>query len=156
MTDSVLAKLDEAFSYSFTDTEACLYADIDMATLYRYCDRNPGYAIKKEALKRRPNILAKRNLTDALKERDKETSKWWLERKAKDEFALRSEVTGRDGQNVPIFIVGGGFLPPNESITPPPEGSIVPSLGEIQGTYLAPPSAEDDDSDNGTGPAKSA
>lgn len=38
-TDSVLALLKEAFEWGCTDREACLHAEVDEATLYRYQGR---------------------------------------------------------------------------------------------------------------------
>jgi len=47
-------KLLDAFSYSFTDEEACVYADISKKTLYNYCDKNPKFLHQKELLKKKP------------------------------------------------------------------------------------------------------
>ena len=39
------------------------------------------------------------------KDTKKENSKWWAERKMKDEFSTRSELTAKDGE--PISLLGG-------------------------------------------------
>lgn len=62
MTPETLEKLELAFWNSFTDEEACLHAEIDPKTLYRYCNENPAFASKKEILKKKPNLKAKMNL----------------------------------------------------------------------------------------------
>jgi len=101
MTPEVVEKLEKAFTNSFTDAQACLYVGIDKKTLYNYCEKNPSFSTKKEVLKRTPDLKAKMNILDALNSKDPivnlPTSKWWAERKIKDEFSLRTEQTGKDG-----------------------------------------------------------
>lgn len=43
ITSEILTKLEFAFAHSFTDTEACLYANISPRTLYRYTEENPEF-----------------------------------------------------------------------------------------------------------------
>lgn len=92
MTDDVLAKLENAFSLGHTDEEACLIAEIDHSTLYRYCQENPDFARKKELLKNHPKIKARRNIMQGINDGNVELSKWYLERKAKEEFSIKQEV----------------------------------------------------------------
>ena len=92
MTPELLGKLEEAFARGVTDSEACIYVDIAMSTLYDYCVLNPDFAEKKENLKKNLNMRAKINLHDKIYEGDKDVSKWWLERKAKEEFSLKTET----------------------------------------------------------------
>lgn len=93
MTEEVLAKLEQAFMDGHTDEEACLIGEIDHSTLYRYCQQNPDFARKKELLKNNPKIKARRNILQQINAGDVELSKWYLERKAKDEFSIKQEVT---------------------------------------------------------------
>ncbi len=96
--ESVLSKLVFAFAHSFTDEEACLYADIAPKTLYRYIENNEEFWQQKEALKKSPNIRAKLNWVKKMEEEDYWASKDWLERKSKDEFSLKQEInTKLDG-----------------------------------------------------------
>lgn len=97
--DSVLAKLEAAYKVGANDTEACEYAEIDPATLYRYFKKNEDFCKKKTAWKSRPTLKAKftvyKNLDDPklaldyLKLRD-------------DEFStkVKSEVTNLTPQIV--------------------------------------------------------
>jgi hypothetical protein len=94
----VLAKLEEGFVRGLSDREACLYAGIHPATLYRFCEDHPDFRDRKELLKDRPKVLAKLNIYDALKDKDKDTSRWYAERRIKDEFSTRSELTAKDGE----------------------------------------------------------
>lgn len=92
MTPEAIGKLEQAFAIGATDLEACLFADIGKDVLYDYINRNPEFHDRKEALKRKPVLLAKTNIIKNLQNADIDTSKWYLERKARDEFATRQEV----------------------------------------------------------------
>ena len=93
MTEETVNKLEQGFAMGFTDEEACLYANISKQTLYDYCKKNPKYIDRKEELKNHPKILAKTNVYNALKDNKKvEDSKWYLERKVKEEFSQRTET----------------------------------------------------------------
>lgn len=97
MTQEKIAKLEEAYLLGLTDTEACLYSDIAPSTLYEYCQKNPGFSERKEQLKENVKMRAKLNITGSIMNGDKPLSQWYLERKAKNEFSIRSEITGADG-----------------------------------------------------------
>lgn len=99
MTPETLEKLKNGFLMGFSDSEACLYAEINPATLYNYQKENPEYIEYKEQLKENPKMIAKTTVYNRLS-RDVDTSKWYLERKSKNEFAQRSELTGKDGEDL--------------------------------------------------------
>ena len=86
ITNKTLAKLEDAFLLGHTDQEACIIAGIDEATLYRYCDKNPNFARKKELLKQNPKISARRAIVKAIQKGDISLAKWYLERKSQGEF----------------------------------------------------------------------
>lgn len=87
----VLAKLEQAFAMGCSDSEACVFADINMATLYRYQQHNPEFSNRKKLLKDKPVLKARSIVVNALNKNDKEVAKWYLERKRKDEFSLKVE-----------------------------------------------------------------
>lgn len=91
MTPEKLDKLREGFMMGFSDEEACAYADIGKSTLYNYQNENKEYLEQKEAWKQNPILKAKTNIISALNEKDREISKWYLERKKKEEFSTKSE-----------------------------------------------------------------
>ena len=95
MTTETVNKLEEVFALGGTDEEACFYADISKQTLYSYQDKNPEFIDRKEALKQRPFLKARQTIVKNLDTLQGAT--WYMERKKKNEFALRTEVTGRDG-----------------------------------------------------------
>lgn len=110
INDSVIAKLELAFSYGFNDWEACLYSEISEATLYRYIEKNPKFWEKKEILKNKPKIKAKMNVLEKLNEKDIDTSKWYLERRSKDEFSLKTESENKITAEISISKEWEGLL----------------------------------------------
>jgi hypothetical protein len=85
ITPEVLAKLEQAFSMGCTDLEACGYADISTASLYKYQIANPEFIERKERLKSRPVLKARTAIVNSFNEIE---NAWkYLERKSKDEFA---------------------------------------------------------------------
>lgn len=103
MTPEVIAKLEEAFAWGCSDIEACLWADIDSRTLYKYQEKNPKFIQRKAELKETPILLARKSVVTNLS-KDKELAMKFLERKVKKEFSLRQELTGADGKNfIPIL-----------------------------------------------------
>lgn len=105
MTPEVIAKLEEAYAWGCTDPEACLWADIAPATLYKYQEKHPEFTERKKELQETPIMLSRKNIINALQRGDRETAKWMLERKKKNEFSTRSEMTGKDGKDLPTPIL---------------------------------------------------
>ena len=101
MTEEIIAKLEEGFIKGLTDREACLFADIHPATLYRYCQDNPDFSERKELLKEQVKMRAKINIAEGIEKNDKPLSQWYLETKGKnDGFSKRNEITGKDGEEI--------------------------------------------------------
>lgn len=94
-----IEKLEEAFKLGCTDEEACLNADISTQALYKYQERNPKFLERKRLLKNNPFVLARTSIINAFKD-DPNLALKYMERKKKDEFSLRQELTGADGEPV--------------------------------------------------------
>ncbi len=92
MTPEMISKLEDWFMMWLTDVECSLYANIWTSTLYDYCKANPWFSVRKEELKNNLKMVAKTNLNRSIKDWDKTDSKWYLERKDKNEFSLKTEV----------------------------------------------------------------
>lgn len=82
----VLQKLEDAFALGLSDKEACFKAGISCQTLYNFQKKNDWFVERKEALKNSPVITAKINVVSGLNDGDIDLSKWYLERRCKDEF----------------------------------------------------------------------
>lgn len=90
MTPEVIQKLEEAFAWGCSDTEACLWADIATKTLYVYQEKNPQFAQRKADLKETPILIARKSVVMGMK-RDPKLSMDYLSRKRKDEFSTKSD-----------------------------------------------------------------
>ena len=88
-----LTKLEEGFKNGLNDKEACQYAGITERQLYYYEQTHEDFDSRKQLLKENVKAVAKLNVADAIKNKDVEVSQWYLERKAKDEFSPRTELT---------------------------------------------------------------
>lgn len=104
MTPDVIAKLKEGFSQGFSIANACIWADISADVYFDYCKIHPEFSDYCKALKQKPLIKSILVINKALNEGDVSTAKWYAERKAKDEFSLRNEITGEDGEPVQVKI----------------------------------------------------
>lgn len=102
MTKDVLEKLEHAFAMGCTDLEASCYADIDPKSLYNYQKKDEDFLRRKEKLKQNPFMLARKNVHNALADGDKDMSKWFLERKKKDEFSTKYITEG--SQDIKIIL----------------------------------------------------
>lgn len=86
ITKNILQKLEQAFLLWFTDSEACIYANIKERTFYNYCKENEDFYRRKELLKHNLKMQAKTVIYEAITEKqDLQTAKWYLE-KTSDEF----------------------------------------------------------------------
>lgn len=91
MTPELVNKLETAFSMGCTDLEACLFANISKQTLYNYQDKNPEFVDRKAMLKEKLILKARSVIAESLNKKDENTAKWYLERKAKNEFSTKVE-----------------------------------------------------------------
>jgi hypothetical protein len=85
MTDVVIAKLEQAFSFGCSDREACLYACIDPKTLYRYLNENPEFRQRRDLLKETPVLLARQSVINGFK-KDHWVAWEYLKSRKPDEF----------------------------------------------------------------------
>ena len=104
MTEEVVKKLVACFSNGFSDQLACDHVGITKQTLYNYCDKNPEFLTIKERLKKNPVAAATLNIVKAIDSGDVKASQWYLERKCKDEFSIRTEVEKKEQAVKKVFI----------------------------------------------------
>ena len=121
--DTVIAKLESAFSIGCTDKEACMQADISPSALYNYQKNNPDFQERKDMLKEKLVLAARNTVSNVIQEKeiiklqDKgvvkssnvpteralKTSQWYLERKKKSEFAPQVNGIVDDGKGEGIL-----------------------------------------------------
>lgn len=104
MTEAVVAKLEYGFMKGLNVTECCHYADISRNCFYEYLEKNPEFKDRIEELKSSPSTRAKLNVVEAIENGDTDLSKWWLERRNKDEFSTKQEVSADVSSDVTISI----------------------------------------------------
>lgn len=113
INNEVIDKLRQAYLIGATNAEACGYADIGERTLYDYLEKNPEFSQKIENWKNEPILKAKTTIVKGLN--DIKNAQWYLERKRKAEFAVRQEMTGADGKDLPAPILGGNSVQRDDS-----------------------------------------
>lgn len=94
ITPEKLEKLEEAFKLGCNNREACFYADIAESTFYDFLKEYPEFSEKINVWKEYEKIKARMVVHKALEHGDKDMAKWYLERKAKDEFSTKQEFGG--------------------------------------------------------------
>lgn len=102
MTPETIDKLRQAFLIGATKEEASGYAGISKVTLYSYIEKHPEFVNEIEKWQNEPILKAKTTVVKNLD--DTKNAQWYLERKAKAEFAPRQEHTGADGNAIQAII----------------------------------------------------
>ena len=89
MTPDRVNKLKYVFALDGTIEEACTYAEISKQTYYDWLKAKPELVDQFNKLRDDPVLKARKTSIDALDEPNH--AHWYLERKRKKEFALRTE-----------------------------------------------------------------
>lgn len=97
ITPKVELELTQYIIDGASNAEACRLANISEDTFYRKTKSDTDFADKMETAKNSTILQAKRVLRKAIEDGDKQVAGWYLERKKKDEFAQRTELTGSEG-----------------------------------------------------------
>lgn len=106
--EEIVSKLEYAFRDGAHIYEACDMAGISKETYYQWLKDKPGFLTKMEEAREYITEIAQAVVARSItKRKDPETAKWWLERRKKDKFSTRSELTGKDGKDLPAPILGG-------------------------------------------------
>lgn len=101
-THEVLQKLEDAFSWGCTDSEACCYANISVRSLYDYCAANEAFSHRKEQLKDMPTMRARRIIDASLKDNDLNTANRVIDRKEGQK--IKQDITS-GGKQINTWIV---------------------------------------------------
>lgn len=104
----IIESLRPFLEMGLSRNKACNSIGLDPTTLSKWVQDDEALSIKLRGWENTMNMLAIANINSALqKEAEiedarKETSKWYLERRMKDEFSTRQENTGKDGEPLKI------------------------------------------------------
>lgn len=102
LTPKVIDKLVHAFQHGYTKTQAFRYSGISKDTYYGAMKSDEEFADKMRRAQDHLGLKARDVVAVAITANDVKTAKWWLERKAKDEYSLRREATGAGGGAVKV------------------------------------------------------
>lgn len=105
LADDIVRKLEDAFGIGATITEACIHAGIVKDTYYRWIKDLPELSDYFEQLQEKPILKARNNVARAIQNGDLDSSWQYLRSKRKDEFSLRTELTGKNGDGIKINVV---------------------------------------------------
>jgi hypothetical protein len=108
LTDENISELEKRFRAGATILEA-IDGIMSEATYHAHRSTNPEFAGRMAVAKDYITEIARGVVAQRIKRGDPEMAKWWLERKNKKEFSLRTEVTGADGTPV-IPILGSASV----------------------------------------------
>ena len=87
VTEEVVRKLESILQLGVNDTTACQYAKISRDTFYDHLKNDPHFSDRIQSAKDLVTIAAGQVVTnDIIVNKDVTSAKWWLERKAPDEF----------------------------------------------------------------------
>lgn len=98
LTEEESKKIEAAFMIDATPKEVVLETGLGYEKVLEWMATGDNHK-RMEELRTRPRWEAKKLVTKASGE-DLKTAQWYLERKAKDEFSNRTELTGRDGKDL--------------------------------------------------------
>lgn len=89
-TTEVLRKIEEVAALDGSVEEMAYYADIHVATLYRYLEAHEDFSDRIKKLRERPILKARQTIVSSLAQ--PEHARWYIERKKKKEFSTRVET----------------------------------------------------------------
>lgn len=93
MTKQTLAKLEMAFRMDCNEREACIFAGIDPATLYRYKQKNPDFCIEIDEWKESLPIMSRAVIAERISVHKSVEDSWaYLRTKRKGEFAEQKNL----------------------------------------------------------------
>ena len=104
ITPEIEDKMIGFFKMGLNDEEVCEQTGVAPSVLYSHQNRHKEFLERKRLAKTNLVANARRELFAGLRSKDEkirvDTAKWILERRAKNEFSTRQEITGADGESL--------------------------------------------------------
>lgn len=98
MTPEVYRKIEEAAALGASLEEIAFFAGIHRSTIYEWIKEDQELSDRIQELQEQPILKARKTIVNALD--NPAQANWYLERKRKNEFATRSELTGANGEGL--------------------------------------------------------
>lgn len=102
MTEELVGKLEQGLAHGFSVAEACDYAEINRDTYYEWLKKSEGFSDRMNRAQTDLQRRAKINLSTAINKGDVELSKYYLERRCKDEFSAKQSLDLGGGIGIEI------------------------------------------------------
>lgn len=91
--DDIVQRLYDAAIIGCNMSECALYANVSRAALYRFLSKNESVRDKIDLLRNDTTIAARRTVRQSIiEDKDPITAKWYLERKASNEFTVKHDI----------------------------------------------------------------
>ena len=110
--EEILESLRPYLEMGYSRSKACKFIGLDESTLSKWAKASESLSMKLQGWENMVNSMVMSNIVDAIRREGeleddlrKENSKWWAERKMKDDFSTRQENTGADGAPLPTPIL---------------------------------------------------
>lgn len=91
-SEKVISDLKAGLQRDFTIIEACVYAGITSDTYYRWLKESDEFREEMDRARQHMSELSKKVIMDAVEKGDKDSAKWWLERRKKELYSTRTET----------------------------------------------------------------
>lgn len=105
--DVIIESLKPHLELGFSRNKACELIGLDPTTLSKWIKADEALSMKIQGWENTVNTIVMANIVDAIKREGelqddirKENSWKWAERRMKQDFSTRQEVTGSDGENL--------------------------------------------------------
>ena len=95
ITKEVVGKLELAFSRGLNITEACDFVGLSRDTYYEKLKNDKGFSDKMSRAQNHLISSAKINIAAGIESGDIDLSKWYLERKCKDEYSVKRDIDAK-------------------------------------------------------------
>lgn len=108
--DSLIESIRPYLEMGFSRNKACGFVGLDATTLCKWAKDDEALSMKLQGWENIINTMVVKNITDAIRREGelpddlkKENSWKWAEKRMKEDFSNRQEVTGENG--APISVV---------------------------------------------------
>lgn len=92
ITEEEVEKMEEAALIGCTMSEIALYVGVSESCLYSFLKDNQEFKDRLDLLRNDTTLKARQSVRQSIIEGDPITSKWYLERKASNEFTVKHDI----------------------------------------------------------------